>query len=71
MYELRASLYRYTFMNTDMNQFKLGKDLTNIWACLSTRVRKMTAYHLRALLCWASSLAIEHISSKIYISPLH
>ena len=29
-YEIRASLFRYTFMNDDMSQFSYcGKDLTN------------------------------------------
>ena len=54
-------------MNTDVNQFLIsGKDSTYILACLSSVVRKMTAYQLKALLCWASSFAIcasEHISS--------
>ena len=45
-------------MNTDENQFLIFKDLTYILACLSSVVRKMTAYQLKALLCWASSLAI-------------
>ena len=33
-------------MNTDFNQFLAGKDLTYILACLSSVVRKMTAYQL-------------------------
>ena len=34
--------------------------LPNILACLSTvvSIRKMTAYQLRAMLCWASLLTI-------------
>ena len=58
--ELIASLYRYAFMNTDMNQY------LTFWYT-STVVRKMTAY----LLCCAGLarspfVLTEHISS-IYI----
>ena len=58
--ELRASLYRNAFMNTGM-------------ACLSSVVRKMTAYQMKALLSWAGSLAIcaKHISSLILLPVLY
>ena len=58
-YELRASLFRYTLTNTDINQ--PGKDLTHAYQL--QQVRKMTAYQLRTLLCWASSLAIREKAS--------
>ena len=58
-YELRASLYRYTFMNTDEQVLDSGNDLTNMFACLLIKsCTKMTAYQLKNLLCLASSLAI-------------
>ena len=39
--------YGYAFMSTDFNQFWYsGEDLTYILACLSSVVRKMTAYQL-------------------------
>ena len=48
--ELIASLYRYTFMNADMNQYL-------IFRFASTVVGKMTQ-PISCVLCWASSLAI-------------
>ena len=53
-YELRASLYRYTFMNTDMNQYLIFRLRIGM---LISYCKKMTAYKLKCL-CWASSLAI-------------
>ena len=56
--ELRASLYRYTFMNTDMNQYL-------IFRYASTVVRKMTAYQLCcAGLARSPFVLTEHISSN-------
>ena len=58
-------------MNTDVNQFLI--DLTYILACLSSVERKMTAYQLKTLLCWGSSLAICALPStflvNIFIPP--
>ena len=58
-YELRASLFSYTFIITDMNQFLIltGKNLTNILVCSQTRVSKANL-QLRVLLCWASFFTI-------------
>ena len=56
-YKLRTSLFRYTFMNTDIHQFSSGRDLTIIVACLSTTVSKKID-SLSTLLYYASSLAI-------------
>ena len=53
-YELRASLYRYTFMNTDMNQYLIFRKCMGM---LINYCKKTIAYQLKAL-CWASSLAI-------------
>ena len=56
--ELIASLYRYAFKKTDMNQYL-------IFRYASTVVRKMTAYHLCcAGLARSSFVLTEHISSK-------
>ena len=56
-YELIASIYRYTFMNTDMNQYL-------IFRYASTVVRKMTAYQLCcAGLARLPFVLTEHISS--------
>ena len=58
--ELIASLYRYTFMNTDMNQYLIVR-------FASTVVRKITAYQLCcAGLARSPFVLTEHISS-IYI----
>ena len=58
--ELIASLYRYAFINTDMNQY-----LT--FRYTSTVVRKMTAYQLCcAGLASSPFVLTEHISS-IYV----
>ena len=55
--ELKASLYRYTFMDTDMNQYLIFK-------YASTVVRKMTAYQLCcAGLARSPFVLTEHISS--------
>ena len=52
-----ASLYRYTFMNTDMNQYL-------IFRYASTVVRKMTAYQLcSAWIARSPFVLTEHISS--------
>ena len=59
--ELIACLYRYTFMNTDMNQYL-------IFRFASTVVRKMTAYQLCcAGLARSPFVLTEHISSFLFI----
>ena len=65
--DLRASLNRYAFMNTDVNKFiYIGKGLNNILACLSSVVRKMIAHQLKphcAGLARSRFVLTEHISS--------
>ena len=57
-------------MNTDVNQFLIFRYRFNLYiGMLISVVRKMTAYQLKPLLCWASSLPFvltEHISSILY-----
>ena len=63
-YELRASLCRYTFINTDMNQYLIFRKCMGM---LINYCKKMIAYQLNAL-CWASSLAIwAYRAHYIYI----
>ena len=72
-YELRASLCRYTFMNTDEQVLDSGKDLTNMLACLLIKsCKKLTAYQLKTCCAWLALspfVLTEHISSLfIYLS---
>ena len=59
--ELIASLYRYAFMNTDMNQYLMFRNASAV-------VRIMTTYQLCcAGLARSPFVLTEHISSLFYL----